>query len=69
MKSTSRQNFQEFKRTRKEADKVAGLRDIDIGRKCRTITRINYEWQMVHTRYIVSHGDYDKGGWKDDCYD
>ncbi len=35
------------------------------GNKYRLVTVINYKWQMVYVRHILTHSDYDKGKWKE----
>ena len=34
------------------------------GNKYRLIASINYRWQVVYIRRILTHAEYDKGGWK-----
>jgi mRNA interferase HigB len=37
------------------------------GNKYRLITKIRFDRQVLYIRFILPHGDYDKGGWKNDC--
>jgi mRNA interferase HigB len=34
------------------------------GNKYRLITTIKYRWQVVYIRHILTHAEYDRGGWK-----
>ena len=38
------------------------------GNKYRLILSINYEKQMIYIKYILTHAEYDKEIWKNDCY-
>ena len=35
--------------------------------KCRLISYINYRPQKVFILHILTHTEYGKGGWKNDC--
>ena len=35
------------------------------GNKYRLIVRIRYDWQLVNTRCVLTHAEYDMGKWKD----
>jgi mRNA interferase HigB len=35
------------------------------GNKCRLVTRIKYEWQLVNIRRVLTHAEYDKSNWKE----
>ena len=35
--------------------------------KCRLISYINYKSQKTFILHILTHTDYVKGGWKNDC--
>jgi mRNA interferase HigB len=37
------------------------------GNKYRLISRIAFKRQVLYIRFIVTHKDYDEGGWKHDC--
>jgi len=30
----------------------------------RLIVKIEYRWQMIFVKYVLSHEEYDRGGWK-----
>ena len=35
--------------------------------RARLITHVDYKYHLVFIRFIISHADYVKGGWKNDC--
>jgi len=35
------------------------------GNKYRLITRIRYDWNLINIRCVLTHGQYDKGKWRD----
>ncbi len=37
------------------------------GNAYRLICKIYYPSQVVLIRFVLSHAEYDRGGWKDDC--
>lgn len=37
------------------------------GNDYRLITKINYPWQVVYIRFVLTHSEYDHGRWKNDC--
>ena len=37
------------------------------GNNYRLITKIYYQHQTVLVRFVLTHQEYSKGGWKDDC--
>lgn len=62
------EHFPGLKQTFGSADSVGSCIVFDIGgNKCRLITYINFEKQRVYTLHVLSHGEYDNGGWKNDC--
>jgi len=61
-------NFQEVRDTFNTADKVGTCVVFDIGgNKCRLIAYIRYTAKRLYILHILSHADYDKDGWKNDC--
>ncbi|MDF5719009.1 MAG: type II toxin-antitoxin system HigB family toxin [Rhizonema sp. PD37] len=38
------------------------------GNKYRLIVSIDYEGQLIYIKYILTHAEYDKDGWKNDSY-
>ena len=60
--------FPDVKQSWSNSDKVGACIVFDISyNKCRLVAWINYRGKKVFIRYILSHADYDKGKWKDDC--
>jgi mRNA interferase HigB len=50
------------------ADKVGTCVVFNIAwNKYRLIAKVDYELQTVDIRYIITHKQYDKAGWKKDC--
>ncbi|WP_193197731.1 type II toxin-antitoxin system HigB family toxin [Nostoc sp. MG11] len=38
------------------------------GNKYRLIVSIDYEKQLIYIKYVLTHAEYDKEGWKNDPY-
>lgn len=61
-------NLAEVKQTFPHADAVGDCTVFNIGgNKYRLITKIKYQKQVVYIRFILTHSEYDKGSWKNDC--
>lgn len=63
-------NFPAVRRTRKDADAVGDCVVFNINIKdndARLITYINYEMGTVTVLAVLTHKEYDKGGWKNAC--
>lgn len=61
-------NFASVKGTWSTADKVGACVVFDVSHnKCRVIAWINYKGKKVFIRYVLSHAEYNKDRWKDDC--
>ena len=63
---TSRyRSWHELKATFPRADRVEGRVVFDIGgNKYRLIAVIHFNRFKVYVRQVLTHGEYDKGGWK-----
>ena len=67
-KRASWNNPVETRRDFPHADQYGDCTIFNIkGNKYRLITKINYMWQVIYIRFVLSHADYDKEGWKYDC--
>ena len=68
---TSKADWNDFSDVREDfrtADVVGICTVFDIGgNKYRLIVKINYRIKRVYIRFVLTHKEYDKGGWKDDC--
>jgi mRNA interferase HigB len=61
------QNLVELRQTFPPADKVANFTVFNIGgNNYRLITLVDYEYQKVFIRHILTHAEYDKDDWKND---
>ena len=51
------------------AEAVSNFTVINVkGNKYRLILSIDYEKQVVYFKYFLTHTEYDKEEWKNDCY-
>lgn len=61
------QNFVELRLVFPSADQVENLTVFNIGgNKYRLITLVDYEYQKVFIRHVLTHAEYDKQSWKND---
>lgn len=37
------------------------------GNFCRLITKMDYTWKKIYVRFVLTHKDYERGVWKNDC--
>ena len=50
------------------ADSVGTCTIFNIGgNKYRLITKIKYRWKVVYIRFVLTHAEYDRGGYANDC--
>jgi mRNA interferase HigB len=62
------ENFVDVRATFRSADPYCDCVIFDIkGNNYRLITIILYPVKHVYIRYVLTHSEYDKGKWKDDC--
>jgi mRNA interferase HigB len=67
-KSADWKNFPEVKRTWRNCDKVGSCVVFDIqNNRCRLIARVFYEAHRIYILHILSHAEYAKDRWKNDC--
>jgi len=61
-------NLADVKLDYPHADSVGDCTVFNIaGNKYRLITRIKYEYRVVYIRFVLTHAEYSRGGWKSDC--
>ncbi|MBN3989835.1 MAG: type II toxin-antitoxin system HigB family toxin [Nostoc sp. NMS2] len=61
------QNLVELRQTFPSADQVGNFTVFNIGgNNYRLITLVDYEYQKVFIRHILTHAEYDKDDWKND---
>lgn len=61
------QNFSQLHQVFPSADQVGNLTVFNIsGNNYRLITLIDYKYQKVFIRHILTHAEYDKENWKND---
>lgn len=65
MESNEFQGFNDLRRTFSSVDVVADRFVFDIrGNNYRIITGISFPKQICYIKYVLTHAEYDKGGWK-----
>lgn len=58
----------EVKQTYPHADAVGNCTVFNIGgNKYRLVTEIIYQRHKVYIKYVLTHKDYEKGEWKNEC--
>ena len=67
-KKSEWENITEVKTTFPHADLVGKCTVFNIGgNKFRLITKINYKRKIIYVRFVLTHNEYDRDKWKDDC--
>jgi mRNA interferase HigB len=67
-KAAQWRHFTHVRQNWKNSDSVGTCVVFDIANnRCRLIAYIRYDYDKVFILHILSHADYDKGGWKNDC--
>ncbi|QMS87076.1 type II toxin-antitoxin system HigB family toxin [Nostoc edaphicum CCNP1411] len=63
------QNLVELRQTFPSADQVGNFTVFNIsGNNYRLITLVDYKFQKVFIRHILTHAEYDKDDWKNDYW-
>ena len=58
-------NLEDVRRTFSSADGVGKWTVFNVkGNRYRLISEINYESGRVYIRHVLTHAEYDRGGWK-----
>lgn len=61
------QNFVELRKTFPSVDQVRNLTVFNVGgNKYRLIALIDYQYQKLFIRHVLTHAEYDKDDWKND---
>ena len=67
-KEAAWRHFADVRQTWRSADRVGECVIFDISHnRCRLIANINYPNQRLIILHVLSHTEYDKGRWKNDC--
>ena len=68
-KTAGWRNSADLKQTWSNFEKVGICYVFDImHNRCRLIAHIDFTYQLVFVRRILSHAEYDKDAWKNDCH-
>ena len=68
MKRISPKNLAELRLTFPSADLVGDCLVFNVGgNNFRVITHVNFRRNEMFIRFVLSHAEYDKDKWKDDC--
>jgi len=60
-------DFAQLRRSFASADQVGRLVVFNVGgNRYRLTALVDYEWQKVFVRRVMTHEEYDEGGWKRD---
>jgi mRNA interferase HigB len=67
-KAAAWRHFADARQSWKNSDVVGTCVVFNVANnRCRLIAYIRYDYEKVFILHILSHADYDKGGWKNDC--
>jgi len=67
-KSLDWTKFADVRATFNSVDQVGSCLVFNIGgNNYRLIAKVNYRWKIVYVRKIMTHGEYDKGQWPEEC--
>jgi mRNA interferase HigB len=58
-------NIEDVRKTYPHADPVEGLTVFNIkGNRYRLIVKIEYQWQKIFVKDVLTHAEYNRGDWK-----
>jgi mRNA interferase HigB len=64
--SAAWKNLVDVRKTYPHADYVDPFTVFNIrGDLYRLIVKIEYRWQMIFIKHLLTHADYDRGGWRE----
>jgi mRNA interferase HigB len=67
-KNCTWENFSDVRKTFRRADTYRDCAIFDVGgNKYQLIVKIRYRTKRVYIRFVLTHSDYDKDSWKEDC--
>jgi mRNA interferase HigB len=62
-------NLAEVRTVYPHADLVGSCIVFNVGgNKYRLIAKLDFQRRVLYIRFILTHKEYDEGGWKNDCY-
>lgn len=68
IKRCNQKNLTELRQTFPSADLVGDCVVFNVGgNKYRVIVHLDFEVQTMWIRFVLTHAEYDKDRWKDDC--
>jgi mRNA interferase HigB len=68
VKGSAWENFSDVLKTFRHADLYRDCVIFDVGgNKYRLIVKVRYRTRRVYIRFVLTHSDYDKNSWKEDC--
>jgi mRNA interferase HigB len=63
--SASWQNLMDVRKTYSHADFVDPYTVFNIkGNNYRLVVKIEYRWQLIFVKHLLTHAEYERGGWK-----
>jgi len=58
-------NLKEVRQTYPATDMVGAVAIFNIkGNNYRLVVKIEYRWQLIFVKHLLTHAEYERGGWK-----